>query len=443
MAGNAKTLVVGGGISGLTLALTLHRAKVPVTVLEAAEAPGGVARTVEREGFLLEMGPNSVLDRDGAVAALAASLGVQVQPAAPSATQRAVVLGGQVRNLPRFPPALLTSDVLPLGAKLRLLLEVFSGRGAPGVDESLADFARRHVGDAVTSTLVDAVQTGIWAGDIEKLSAASAFPRLVALEREHRSLLLGVLRRRRGGAAAARTLSFAGGVGALASAAADELGERVHLRTPAQRLQREADGWRVSTPTGPHLAARLVLALPPAEASVLVRPLDGGLADALGEFPSVAVAVVHLGFRPALEAPPEGFGFLVPPSEGRPILGTLYTSSAFPFRAPPDATLLTILLGGAHGGELASSEEGTLLALARAELAALLGVQRTPSLGQVFRWPRAIPQYNVGHAQRVEAAFARTGRWPGLWLAGNAYGGAGVADCIRSASELGQRLLAR
>jgi protoporphyrinogen/coproporphyrinogen III oxidase len=437
------TVVVGGGVSGLALALALHRASVPVTVLEAAASPGGTARTVERDGFLLETGPNSVLDREGDVARLATSLGLTLRPAAASASRRFVVLGGQLVGLPLSPPSLLRSKVLPLAAKLRLLLEPLSRRGPAGLDESLADFARRHLGRTVTSTLVDALQTGIWAGDVERLSAASAFPRLVALERAHRSLLLGALRTRRAqvGPAVARLASLDGGLGALPVAMAQALGARVRLNSPVTDLVRTAHGWRLTTQQHGVDASRVVLALPPYAAAPLVRPFDGGLAETLDAFPFAPVAVVHLGYRPALAPEPDGFGFLAPSVERRDILGAVYASSAFPFRAPGGGTLLSVLLGGAHRPELLQRDEASLVQTARDELRALLGVQRTPTLTEVYRWPRAIPQYNVGHAQRVQSALSQAARWPGLWLSGNAYSGAGVADCVRNASQLAQRLL--
>jgi protoporphyrinogen/coproporphyrinogen III oxidase len=438
------TVVVGGGLSGLALALALHRASVPVTVLEAAASPGGTARTVERDGFLLETGPNSVLDREGEVARLATSLGLTLRPATASTGRRFVVLGGRLVGLPTSPPALLGSKVLPLAAKLRLLLEPLSHRGPAGVDESLGDFARRHLGRTVTSTLVDALQTGIWAGDVERLSAASAFPRLVALERAHRSLLLGALRTRRaqGGVAVPRLASLDGGLGALSVAMAQALGTRVQLGTPVTGLVRIGQGWQLTTQQGAVAASRVVLALPPYAASALVRPFDSGLAETLDSFPFVPVAVVHLGYRPALAPEPDGFGFLAPRAEHREILGAVYASCAFPFRAPGGGTLLTVLVGGAHRPELLQCDEASLVQTARDELSALLGVRRAPTLTAVYRWPRAIPQYNVGHAERVQSALTETARWPGLWLSGNAYGGAGVADCVRNASQLAHRLSA-
>ncbi|HMK73852.1 MAG TPA: protoporphyrinogen oxidase, partial [Myxococcaceae bacterium] len=230
--------------------------------------------------------------------------------------------------------------------------------------------------------------------------------------------------------------------GELGRAMARALGERVRLSSPATSLQRIAEGWRLTTPGGTVESPRLVLAVPTFEAARLVRGLDGGLAEALDAFPYTGVAVVHLGFRPALEPDPEGFGFLVPSGERRDILGVLYASSAFPFRAPGGGTLLTVLLGGAHRPDLLARDDAALVGTARAELRALLGVERAPSLTEVFRWPRAIPQYEVGHASRLERVEALAARWPGLWLTGNAYRGAGVADCVRSSREMADRLLA-
>jgi protoporphyrinogen/coproporphyrinogen III oxidase len=436
------TVVVGAGLSGLAVALALHRAGAPVTVLEAAASPGGTARTEERDGFLLETGPNSVLDREGDVARLATSLGLSLRPAAASASRRFIVLGGRLWGLPTSPKGLLGSKVLPLAAKLRLLLEPLSRRGPAGVDESLGDFSRRHLGRTATSSLVDALQTGIWAGDVERLSAASAFPRLVALEHAHRSLLLGALASRRaaGGMVVSRLASLDGGLGALSRAMAQALGKALRPKTQVTGLGCAADGWRLTTPEGAVAASRVVLALPPYAASALVQSFDEGLAGTLDAFPYAPVAVVHLGYRPALEPEPEGFGFLVPSAEHRDILGAVYASSAFPFRAPGGGTLLTVLLGGAHRPELLQRDEASLVKTAREELLALLGVQRTPTLSQVYRWPCAIPQYNIGHAGRVQRALTQAARWPGLWLCGNAYGGAGVPDCIRNGTQLGQRL---
>src|SRR5215813_1754093 len=213
-----RTAIVGAGISGLTLAWALRARGTPVTLIESTDRVGGQIRSWLDEGFVLEAGPNGFLDREGVVARVAEQLGItdRVRPAAPVADRRAVFVRGKLRYLPSKPPQLLASDIIPWWAKLRLMLEPFSRRGPAGVDESLAQFGRRHLGRHVTETLVDAVQTGIFAGDAERLSLRAAFPRLHQMERGHRSLLLAA-RAVRGASrpTGLRLASFEGGLETL------------------------------------------------------------------------------------------------------------------------------------------------------------------------------------------------------------------------------------
>jgi len=188
--------VIGGGISGLALAHRLRSRGKDAVVLDAGPRLGGNVQTRERDGFLTEIGPNGFLDKEPATRELAASVGVEelIRPADPAAKRRYLYTGGRLRAVPGSPPAFLKSDLLPLGARLRVLAELFSSRGPEGVDESLGAFGRRHLGVTATRVLLDAMQTGIYAGDLEALSAGATFPQLTKLEREHRSLILGAIR---------------------------------------------------------------------------------------------------------------------------------------------------------------------------------------------------------------------------------------------------------
>ncbi|MCP3103601.1 protoporphyrinogen oxidase [Myxococcus sp. K15C18031901] len=452
--------VVGGGISGLVVAWRLRSRGMDAVVLEATSRLGGVVGTHVRQGFAVETGPNSFLDREPATRELAAALGLEdrIRAADVSAKRRYVYTRGRMRSVPASPPAFLKSDVLPAGAKLRVLGELFSARGPEGVDESLADFGRRHLGRTATEVLLDAVQTGIFAGDVERLSVGATFPQLVKLEREHRSLILGAIRAQRAqrkalppGPGAPAKLggalsTFEGGLGTLTGALATALGDAARVGAAVEGLTRaEGGGWRLSVNTQGQRAeldaTRVVLAAPAYVAQHLVRPLDDALAGLLGGIDYAPIAAVHLGFAAGTTPAPDGFGFLVPPREGRRLLGAIHASTVFPFRVEGGGVLYTCMVGGARRPELVALDEAQLVTLAREELAALAGVDAAPSFTQVFRWPRGIPQYQVGHLARMDAIDAALARWPGLHLTGNAYKGVGLNDCIRNGLQLADALV--
>lgn len=449
--------VIGGGLSGLALAWHLREAGTEVALFEAGPRLGGSIQTHVREGFTLERGPNGFLDREPTVRQLAARLGIEgrIRPADPAARQRYVFTRGQLREVPTSPPAFLGSDILPVSARLRMLGDIFSSRSESPLDESLAQFGRRHFGDLATSVLLDAMQSGVYAGDIESLSASAAFPRLVELEREHRSLLLGLARARSeveqglptddGVATLTGTLcSFEGGLQTFIDALAADLGPVARTHAPVEALTPTAGGWRVLVRDSGRLLEKcvqqVVLAVPAYAAARLMRPLDVDLARVLENITYAPLAVVHLGFAPGTTPPPEGFGFVVPAGEERELLGAIHVSTVFPWRAEGGRVLYTCMLGGTRRPELATLPEEDILNLAREELNALAGVSAWPALTEVVRWPRAIPQYTVGHVERMEKLEAAAARLPGLTLAGNAYHGVGMADCIHNAARLAARL---
>lgn len=458
--------IVGGGISGLVVAHRLRSRGTAAVLLEASHRPGGAVGTRARDGYLVEQGPNSFLDREPATRELAAALGLEgrIRAADAAAKRRYVYTRGRLRSVPASPPAFLGSDILPLGAKLRVVGELFTGRAPPGVDESLAQFGRRHLGRRATEVLLDAVQTGIYAGDVKRLSVAATFPPLVKLEREHRSLILGAIRTQKaqraqkalppgatGGGAAPPKLSgalstFEGGLQALIDALAASLGDTVHLGAQVEGLSRVDGGWRLTVREqgrGAELDAKqVVLAVPAHVATRLLGPLDEALSAQVGQIEYAPIAVVHLGFAPGTTPVPDGFGFLVPSGEGRRLLGAIHASTTFPFRVEGGRVLYTCMVGGARQPDLVKQDEAALVALAREELRALAGVTAEPSFSEVIRWPRGIPQYNVGHLERVAAIDAALQRWPGLHLTGNAYKGVGLNDCIRNGAQLADALAA-
>ncbi|WP_223642603.1 protoporphyrinogen oxidase [Corallococcus sp. EGB] len=452
--------VIGGGITGLALAYRLRASGTDAVVLESTSRVGGNVQTHARGGYVMEAGPNSFLDREPTMRELAEALGVsaRIRPADAAAKNRYVFTRGALRALPTSPPAFLKSDILPLASRLRVVAELLSGRNPTGADESLAQLGRRHLGREATQVLLDAMQTGTYAGDVEQLSVEATFPQLVKFEREHRSLILGAIRAQRAarqaktpGAAEAgprltgQMSTFDGGLGVLVDALAKALGDSVRTDAKVEGLERSADGgWRVRFQERGQpaelSASHVVLAVPAPVAASLVRPLDSELAAKADAIPYAPIAVVHLGFAPGTVPKPDGFGFLVPAVEGKAVLGTIHVSTTFPFRVEGGRVLLTCLMGGARKPEVVARDEDALVALAREELKSMAGLTATPELTEVIRWPRGIPQYTVGHLERLAAMEERLKRWPGLHLAGNAYRGVGVNDCIREAARLADML---
>jgi oxygen-dependent protoporphyrinogen oxidase len=307
-------------------------------------------------------------------------------------------------------------------------------------DESLAAFGRRRLGAA--GWLLDAMQVGIYAGDPARLSAQSAFPRLVELERDHGSLLRGALAaaRDRRGLPRGRLSTLDGGLGALPAALSDELGAIIHTNARVDRISRS--GTRLTAHAGgaPIEADRVILALPPADAARVCRQIDATIADNFAAIPTNAVAAVTLGWwRSAIAHPLDGVGLLVPPAENDALLGILWMSSLLPNVAPPGQVSLRCLIGGRLHGDAVDLTDDQLRTLAIDRAARLLGARGEPTLVHIVRWPVAIPQYELGHADRVAQIEAR-GEHAGIWSTGAALRGVGVNDVLRDAETLISRM---
>jgi oxygen-dependent protoporphyrinogen oxidase len=333
----------------------------------------------------------------------------------------------------------------PLG-KLRLLLEPCVGTRKDPRTESVFDFAARRLGGQAAAVLVDAMVGGVFAGNARELELETTFPQMRSMETEYGSLFRAMLARRKksktsGGGPAGRLTSFRDGLQELIDRLARVLGPRLRLTTPVARVSDLGRrGFRVHLHEGPPLDVdAVVLACPAWETTRLVCEMDPELAAALDAVPAAAVSVIHLGYRRgAIGDQPEGFGFLVPRGQGPRILGALWPSCIFDGRAPDGSVLTTVMIGGAHDPQAASLTDGELLGLAREDLQRTVGIHADPYFTRIIRHPRGIPQYTLGHRDRLRIVEDRlTGR-SGLWLTGNSLRGISINDCVRDATRVAE-----
>jgi oxygen-dependent protoporphyrinogen oxidase len=452
----ATTAVLGAGIAGLTAAYHLEQNGADVEVLEARPRVGGVIRSERRGGFLVEHGPNSLRSTDPVLGRTIEALGLggDVVPANDEATRRYVVRDGRPHPLPSSLGSFLTTPLLSTRAKLRLLGEPFAGPGPDG-PESVASFVRRRLGPEVLDYAVNPFVGGVFAGDPERLSVRHAFERLCAMEREHGSLFRALLARLRSGGSDEEDpgpnglFSFRGGLERLPGALAGALEGRLRLETRASGLRHDGSRWRVAAEradgsSGDAAFESVVCALPLHRLAGLAfeTPVD---LDPVEAVPYPPVSVLALGFRRSdVRHPLDGFGMLVPEVESDfDVLGTLFSSTLFPNRAPEGHVLLTTFAGGMRNPDLAEADDAALRERVKHDLDRLLGLEGTAVFERRIEWPRAIPQYTLDHGSVVDTLEALEERHPGLVFAGNYRSGVAVSDAMASGAHAAERLAAR
>ncbi len=441
--------VLGGGITGLAAAWYLRQAGVPVVLFEAAGRCGGAIASWREEGWLHEGGPNSLLEGSDDWGALLADLGLGERRmyAADAAKHRYVLKADRAEAVPTSPGQFLASRLFSWRAKLQLAGEIFRPRGTALCDEhdeTVAEFTLRRLGREFLDYAVDPLVGGVYAGDPDRLSVRHAFPRLYALERDEGSLIWGAIRRRqRTAGPAGRIFSFPEGLQELPDAMAQRLGECLRLRTRVQAVRRRSDAWEVEAEAGGatrrEAFSAVVCALPAHVLAAIAFEGPAGLKSlaTLASIEQPPVASVFTGYRRVDVAHSlDGFGLLVPRVEHRGILGTLFSSTLFPRRAPAGHVALTTFVGGARQPELAGRDDEGLVSLVREELAAILGARGTPAFVRVHRHARSIPQYVAGF-DRFEAACLRAeGSAPGLHIGGNSRDGISLSACLASGRRL-------
>jgi len=461
-----KLVVVGGGITGLAAAhraVEVARARalpLELTLIEARERLGGTIATERVDGFVVEAGPDSFLSEKPWALALCGRLGLEDRLIRTDDRFRKVFVWfrGRLHPLPdgfqllaptRLGP-FFASSLFSWPGKLRMALDLVLPRGTDD-DESLGSFVRRRLGREALERVAQPLVAGIYTADPEELSLRATMPRFVELEKRERSMILGLMRAARtapqpgtSGARWSLFVTLAGGMEEMVSALAARLpAQSVVLKQRVDGLQRVGGGWCVTTVEGSIFDAdRVILASESHVAARLLRYVDPSLSMLLGEISYASAATVTLGYRRAdVPHPLDGFGVVVPRTEGRALLATTFSSVKYPGRAPDGHVLLRGFVGGALNAEVLRDDDASLVTRVREELREMLGVTAAPTLSRVARWPASMPQYQVGHLTRAGMLERLAASLPGLELAGGAYRGVGIADCVHSGESAAERAL--
>lgn len=451
--------IIGGGITGLTAAFQLKQKGFPVALYEASDRVGGVIRSLRRDGYLAEFGPNTILETSPLITQLVRDAGLQSRRLDPDprASGRFVVRYKRPIAMPDSPLGFFTTKLFTLKAKLAVLREPFVPARRDGQEESIADFVVRRLGREFLDHAIDALVAGVYAGDPQRLSVQQAFPKLAQLEANYGSMIKGQIlgareRKKRGEVAKDRApkFSFDEGLQVLPDTLRERLGESVRLNASVKGLQQTADGWvlELEGKDGEtHVEHSAVIyagtAFKLAELNVRFAG-NTGKDTGFAKFSSIRyppVASVVLGFRQEDVAHPcEGFGMLIPRTEGFKILGTIFSSSLFPNRAPAGHLTLTSYIGGERYPDLASKPADELYAITCDDLRVLLGIRGRPTFKHCVYYPKAIPQYNLGYGRYRELMTEIENKAPGLFLAGHYRDGISLSDSMVSGCKVADRV---
>ncbi len=460
-----RTAIIGGGIAGLAAAYELEIQSADYELFEAAPRLGGVLSSQIFEGTVIEHGPDSFLTEKPAALELCRELGLgsDLIPSNDAERKTFILVGKRLVALPDglmflIPTKLIPTALTPLFSwptKIRMGLELLHPPRplqTSGGDESVADLVRRHYGQEAVDRLADPLLSGIYGGDASQLSATAVLPRLVDMETKYGSLTKGMLTGMRAAAQAKSTSQKApprplfttlrGGLQQLIDALLNRLNPaHLHTSNPVVSLEKCIDGWRLNGSSRPFDA--VILATPAWAAAKLLASADAPLATLLSEIPYSSSVTMNLLYDEAkLPALPPGFGFLVPAVERRAMLACTFLHRKFPGRTAPGKAVLRAFLGGSRNAGLLEQTDSYLTGKVRTELQEILKITADPEFVEVTRWPRAMAQYAVGHKDRQLQITARAATLPGLHLAGNAYDGIGISDCIRLGRQAAKSLAA-
>ena len=438
--------VIGGGVSGLAAAYQLHSQGYCVVVLERQVRAGGNAVSERFDGFLMEHGPTTVNASTPAAAALTMSLGLDAQRCdlGPDVRYRYLAGNRQLGRIATHPLGFFTSSYLSRRARLRMLGEMAVPRSTGSAEETVAEFCSRRFGPEFSERVIDPLVGGLYAATAGELSIRAVFPALVKMEQDHGSVTRGVLIRHLSKARMpGRDLySWRDGIVTLPNCLAARLGPTLRTGVTVRRVKAVPGGFRIEVGRAGTVDAKaVVVATQPHVAASLLEGLDSIASDAAAAITAPPLSVVFLGYRRTqIGHPLDGLGYLTPSSENRTLTGALFCSTLFPGRAPEGYVSVAGYVGGARSPDLAGRSAEDLVAIAHSEFRDLLGARDEPAVARVRQWPRGLPQYSLGHCERVAALHSSQNRRPGLFITGNYFSGPGIATCIAQASETASRV---
>lgn len=448
--------IIGGGITGLAAAYELHKNDILCTLIEESSQVGGKIATAHEKGFVIEGGPDSFLATKAWAVELCHELGLNDRLIPSNTDQREVFIlnDGKLVPLPdgvmlvvptKFLP-FVTTPLISWPGKIRMGMDLFIPPREENGDESLGSFIRRRLGQEALEKIAEPLMAGIHNADPDELSLRASFPRFADIEQTYGSLIRGMIAARAkrrtarqnsdGNRLSSQFLTLRGGVGELVDALLDTLDDDALMTgRRATRIEKKSAGYTIHLDNSQCVDAEGVILATPAHVSAdLVTGFNPELAAGLRQIRYVSTATVSLGYRrDQIDHPLDGFGFLVPATEHRRISACTWVSTKFDHRAPGDHVLLRVFGGGTGQEHFVDLNDAAMLRIVREELQDIMGITAEPVLTQIYRWPAGRPQYDVGHLERVEALEAQTNT--GLFLAGSAYRGAGLPDCIRSGRD--------
>lgn len=455
-----RVAIIGGGIAGLSAAFYLERARraganIGWTLFEKSDRLGGVIKTHLRDGFVLEAGPDSFLTMkpDGAQFCRDLGIGDQLINSNDAERKTYILVKGRLVPIPDGLEFMVPTRILPMAAtplfsfstKLRMANEIFSSPGKNG-DESVADFVRRHFGQEMVDRVAEPLLAGVYGGNADSMSVRAVLPRFAEMERESGSLVRASLKARKARAKSAAPpqplfTSLRMGVQQMVDAAVAALPESsLRLQQEGVTLRPVSDDWQIDSAGASEKFQAVVMAVPASASPVLLRQVHPGLMEGLGKIQYTSSAAIAMAFNTATLPP--GHGFLVPRTEGRKMLACTFVHKKFNHRAPDGQILLRCFISSSRVPDLNSLTDESLIQSCRSELKEILGLTGEPLFAEVFRWNPALPQYEVGHLERVARMKAIIDDMQGFYLAGNSFDGIGIPDCIRSGRMAAEKILA-